>query len=584
MTKTATQFGMRKSGMKSGVTALFAFASVALMGHVAEAQQVGTAAAVNPAAQARGGGGARTIVIGQSIAHKERIQTTSAGSVQLLFLDKTSMTIGPNSDLAIDEYVYDPASNTGKLAATLSKGVMRFVGGQISHAGNAQVTTPNAVVGIRGGVGIFQTRSVFIGYGQGEVRSGGATVTLGAGDYTQTVGGGAPPTPPAAPPANFLQTVLATLQSQAGQGGGARATAGQVNSARTAASGSQTGAIATNVQNLTNQTVNSANANNAAQTLTQSVQTSNTQAVTERVVQQAETRTPEFLTGFTAGITRMFNNNFSERGPIFGFATVNSEPANNRTQVNFEFGYGNAQFGSTDPNLPSGNITIPGFYDVVGPTEALTPAVDRDGRPISTSGGVPLAEQSGILVEFKPGTALTRSAQQVLGGTPFCDCEYTRWGFWSANIRHGGTGDIRETIDAFWVAGRQPDRTDIPTQGVATYIGHAVAQIQNGQSTYASSGAFRNVVDFGSRTGEFTITGLDQANYRGQIAMDPSDPRIFAGYGTTLNEQRLALLYGSFFRGRNSPVGEMGGGLFLAGVGNNNATYQGAGIFAARRQ
>ncbi len=33
---------------------------------------------------------------------------------------------------------------------------MRFVGGQISHAGNAQVTTPNAVVGIRGGVGIFQ--------------------------------------------------------------------------------------------------------------------------------------------------------------------------------------------------------------------------------------------------------------------------------------------------------------------------------------------------------------------------------------------------------------------------------------------
>src|SRR5690349_1161637 len=184
---------------------------------VASAQEVGTAAAVNPAAQARGAGGARTVVIGQSILHRERIQTTSAGSVQLLFLDKTSMTIGPNSDLAIDEYVYDPASNTGKLAATLSKGVMRFVGGQISHAGNAQVSTPNAVVGVRGGVAIFQLRSVFIGYGQGEVRSGGATVTLEAGEYTQTLGGGAPPTAPSPPPANFLQSVLATLQSQAGQ-------------------------------------------------------------------------------------------------------------------------------------------------------------------------------------------------------------------------------------------------------------------------------------------------------------------------------------------------------------------------------
>ena len=92
--------------------------------------------------------------------------------MQLLFLDKTSMTIGPNSDLAIDEYVYDPNTNTGKLAATLGKGVMRFVGGQISHAGNAQVTTPNAVVGIRGGIGIIGTQQVFIGYGEGSVSSG----------------------------------------------------------------------------------------------------------------------------------------------------------------------------------------------------------------------------------------------------------------------------------------------------------------------------------------------------------------------------------------------------------------------------
>jgi hypothetical protein len=579
------QFGTRKSGMKIGVSALLALAAVALIDHAAEAQQVGTAAAVNPAAQARGSGGARTIVIGQSIAHRERIQTTSAGSVQLLFLDKTSMTIGPNSDLAIDEYVYDPASNTGKLAATLSKGVMRFVGGQISHAGNAQVTTPNAVVGIRGGVGIFQTGSVFIGYGQGEVRSGGATVTLGAGDYTQTVGGGAPPTPPAPPPANFLQSVLASLQSQAGQGGGARATAGQVNNARTVATGSQTGTIATNVQNVTSQTINAANANNTAQSLTQSVQTSNTQTVTERIIATIprppqEAQPTELLTGFTAGITRLFTSSGVERGPTFGLATVNRDPANNRTQVNFEFGYGTGQFGSTDPNLPSGNITIPGYYNVVGPTDALAPAVDRNGRPISTSGGVPLADQQGLLVEFRPGTAITRSAQQVLGGTPFCDCEFTRWGFWSANIRHGGGGNTSEIIDAFWVAGRQPDKTDIPTQGVATYVGHAVAQIQNGQSTFASSGAFRNVVNFGTRTGEFTITGLDQSNYRGNIAIDASDPRTFFGYGTTTNEQRAAFLLGSFFRGRTSPIGEMGGGLIVAGSNN----YTGAGIFAARRQ
>src|SRR5689334_2503792 len=117
--------------MRQGFTKLRIAAALALLIAgcvVASAQEIGTAAAVNPAAQARGQGGSRTIVIGQSIAHRERIQTTSAGSVQLLFVDKTSMTIGPNSDLAIDEYVFDPQANTGKLSATLAKGVMRFVG------------------------------------------------------------------------------------------------------------------------------------------------------------------------------------------------------------------------------------------------------------------------------------------------------------------------------------------------------------------------------------------------------------------------------------------------------------------------
>jgi hypothetical protein len=564
--------------MKAQLTALLALTGVAMIGPAAQAQQVGTAAAVNPAAQARGSGGARTIVIGQSIAHKERIQTTSAGSVQLLFLDKTSMTIGPNSDLAIDEYVYDPASNTGKLAATLSKGVMRFVGGQISHAGNAQVSTPNAVVGVRGGVAIFQPRSVFIGYGQGEVRSGGSTVTLSAGEYTETLGGGAGPTDPRPPPANFLQSVLATLQSQAGQGGGARATAGQVNSARTAASGSTSGTIATNVQATANETVTR---NTAAPNLTTTIQTT---AATPALPQ--ETAQPEFLTGYTAGMTeRTANGHPAGRVPTFGITTMRTDPANNRTQVNFDFGNGTIQFGSTDPNLPSGNVTINGFDDVSGTTNALLPAVDRNGRPISTSnGGTPLAEQTGLLVEFRRGQAITASAQQVLGGTPFCDCDYTRWGFWRSDLRHGVPGNLRESMEAFWVAGRPIDRADVPTTGSASYVGHVAAQIQNGQTSYAASGAFRNDVNFGTRSGQFSVTNLDRTNYAGSVMIDPSDPRGFVGGGLSTNQDRAMVLFGNFFRGRTNPVGEMGGLVAIGGVNNNNSTYIGAGIFAGRRQ
>ena len=320
---------------------LVILAAASLSTGAVEAQQVGTAAAVNPAAQARGSGGSRTIVMGQSIAHKERIQTTSAGSVQLLFLDKTSMTIGPNSDLAIDEYVYDPASNTGKLAATLSKGVMRFVGGQISHAGNAQITTPNAVVGIRGGVGIFQPNSVYIGYGQGNVQSGGQNLTLTAGEFIQTFGGNTPPTNPGAPPANFLQSVLAMLQSQAGQGGGARASSGQVNQARTNATGSSGGNIATNVQNVVNQPFSTMTLNNAASSINQTIQTTAVQSRSESHGSGEQTGA-QTLAAFTGGLA--FNrNNYGPFGAVIaalGFGVVDT---NKQGQISFAgFGIGNA--------------------------------------------------------------------------------------------------------------------------------------------------------------------------------------------------------------------------------------------------
>ena len=115
-------------------------------------QTVGKAAAVNPAATSSSG---RTLTLGSEIIHKERIRTNTGGSLQLLFLDRTTLNIGPNSDVLIDEYVFDPNTNTGKMSVSLGKGLMRFVGGQISHQGNAQVKTPTATIGIRGAVGSF---------------------------------------------------------------------------------------------------------------------------------------------------------------------------------------------------------------------------------------------------------------------------------------------------------------------------------------------------------------------------------------------------------------------------------------------
>jgi len=82
--------------------------------------------------------------------HKERIHSSPTGSVQLLFLDRSTLNIAPNTSLVIDEFVYDPASNSGHMLTKLTQGTLQYIGGQLSHQGAVTIETPAAVIGIRG--------------------------------------------------------------------------------------------------------------------------------------------------------------------------------------------------------------------------------------------------------------------------------------------------------------------------------------------------------------------------------------------------------------------------------------------------
>jgi hypothetical protein len=119
----------------------------------AQAQNYGRVGAVNlDATGTPPGGTVRTLTIGASIVAKERIRTSSAGATQILFPDQSTLNVGANSDLVIDEFVYNPNSKTGSMVASATKGVLRFVGGQISHNQGATLNTPSGSLGIRGGI------------------------------------------------------------------------------------------------------------------------------------------------------------------------------------------------------------------------------------------------------------------------------------------------------------------------------------------------------------------------------------------------------------------------------------------------
>src|SRR6266446_7315433 len=124
-------------------------------------ERVGINSAVNPQATgALPGAPPRRLVIGQDVIFNERITTTEAGQTQLLFLDESSMSIGPNSDLTIDQFVYDPKSGTGKLAMSATRGLLRYVGGKLSKQDDAvTLRTATATLAVRGGAFIAQIAS-----------------------------------------------------------------------------------------------------------------------------------------------------------------------------------------------------------------------------------------------------------------------------------------------------------------------------------------------------------------------------------------------------------------------------------------
>jgi len=173
-------------------------------------ERVGVNSAVNPEATgALPGAAARQLMIGQDVIFNEHITTAAAGQTQLLFLDESSMTVGPNSDLTIDQFVYDPKSGTGKLAMSATRGLLRYVGGKLSKQDDAvTLRTATATLAVRGGAFVAQigpdgkTDAGFL-YGKGltvtGVAGGSQTITR-PGWQSIVFPGGVPSRPDRMPP------------------------------------------------------------------------------------------------------------------------------------------------------------------------------------------------------------------------------------------------------------------------------------------------------------------------------------------------------------------------------------------------
>jgi hypothetical protein len=97
-------------------------------------------------------GQSAAVTVGTPVRLGDHLRTATNSSVGLTLKDNTMLSLGPDSELSIDEYLFEPAREELRLAARLLHGTLQFISGVIAKLKPEAVSieTPSATIGVRG--------------------------------------------------------------------------------------------------------------------------------------------------------------------------------------------------------------------------------------------------------------------------------------------------------------------------------------------------------------------------------------------------------------------------------------------------
>ncbi|MDA1097905.1 MAG: FecR domain-containing protein [Proteobacteria bacterium] len=158
----------------------------------------------------------RTLNLKDEVFSNEQVNTDADSAARFIFRDDTLLSIGASSSVTLDKFVFDNDASKSQVALSMSKGVMRFVSGNLPK-NLYSIRTPAALIGIRGTILVITVAlngvtSVSVIEGAATVTALGTTTTVNAG-FSTSVTPGAPPapptgTPPTPPQVQAMQTAL----------------------------------------------------------------------------------------------------------------------------------------------------------------------------------------------------------------------------------------------------------------------------------------------------------------------------------------------------------------------------------------
>ncbi len=94
----------------------------------------------------------RELKAGDKIYLNETIYAGAGSGTQILLLDQSTFTVGEDSEVVMDTFIFDPATNDGKIVASVKQGSLKVISGLISkkNPDSLTVEVPEGTLGSRG--------------------------------------------------------------------------------------------------------------------------------------------------------------------------------------------------------------------------------------------------------------------------------------------------------------------------------------------------------------------------------------------------------------------------------------------------
>ena len=90
--------------------------------------------------------------LGQVVYESDSLRTGADGKIGVTLNDDTRLSLGSNSELKLERFMFTPADSAFGLALKFVKGVSTYVSGRIAKLSpdSVKLETPAAIIGVRG--------------------------------------------------------------------------------------------------------------------------------------------------------------------------------------------------------------------------------------------------------------------------------------------------------------------------------------------------------------------------------------------------------------------------------------------------